>query len=145
LAADAAFSVGDYFYNNKSYDSALVAYTRFVERFPDNARAEEAQQLIHELGQVEAYKAYESAMEFFDAKNWKIAIEELTKVMEKFPETDVVYGCKANIASAHAQLGERQRALQMFDEIIEHWKDIEAARPAVFFAELHKRWIEAGR
>lgn len=145
LAADAAFSVGDYFYNNKSYDSALVAYTRFVERFPDNPRAEEAKQLIHELGQVEAYKAYEKAMEFFDAKNWKIAIEELTKVMEKFPETDVVYGCKANIASAHAQLGERRRALQMFDEIIVEWKDIEAARPAVFFAELHKRWIEAGR
>ncbi len=145
LAADAGFSVGDYFYNNKSYDSALVAYQHFVDRFPDNPRAEEAKQLIHELSQVEAFKAYETAMEFFDAKNWKVAIEELTKVMESFPGTDVVYGCKANIASAHAQLGERRRAVQMFDEIIEQWKDIEAARPAVFFAELHKRWIEAGR
>ena len=33
----------------------------------------------------------------------------------------------------------------VFDEIITEWKDVEAARPAVFFAELHKRWIEAGR
>ncbi len=145
LAADAGFSVGDYFYNNKSYDSALVAYQRFVERFPNHARVDEARQLIHELGQVEAYKAYETAMAFFDAKSWKVAIEELTKVMEKFPDTDVVYGCKANIASSYAQLGERRRALQMFDEIIGQWKEIEAARPAVFFAELHKRWIEAGR
>jgi outer membrane protein assembly factor BamD len=145
LAADAAFSVGDYFYNNKSYDSALVAYQQFVDRFPEHARTDEAKQLIRELGQVEAYKAYEAAMEFFDAKNWKVAIEELTKVMEKFPQTDVVYGCKANIASAHAQLGQRSRALKMFDEIITEWKDIEAARPAVFFSELHKRWIEAGR
>ncbi len=145
LAADASFSAGDYFYNNKSYDSALVAYQTFVMRFPENARVEEARQLIHELGQVEAYRQYERAMEFFDAKNWDVAADELKKIMEKYPDTDVVYGCKANIASALAQSGQRQAALRMFTEIIEQWQDIEAARPAVFFAELHKRWIESGR
>ena len=145
LAADASFSAGDYFYNNKSYDSALVAYQTFVDRFPDNPRSEEARQLIHELGQVGAYREYERAMEFFDAKNWDLAAEELKKVMEKYPNTDVVYGCKANVASALAQSGQRQTALKMFNEIIEQWQNIEAARPAVFFAELHKRWIESGR
>ena len=145
VAADAAFSIGDYYYNNKVYDSALVAYTYFADRFADNARVEEARGLIHELGQVEAYREYEAAMAYFDAKNWRIAAEELTKVMEKYPETDVVYGCKANVASSYAQLGDRQRALQMFNEIIEQWKDVEPAKPAVFFAELHKRWIEAGK
>ena len=145
VAADAQFTMGDYFYNQKSYDAALVAYQDFVNTFPSDSRLEEAKLLIKDLSQVEAYKAYEAAMAFFDAKNWKIAVEELTKVMEKYPDTEIVYGCKSNIASAYEQLGERKKALAVFDEIIAEWKDVEAARTAVFFAEMHKRWIEAGK
>jgi tetratricopeptide (TPR) repeat protein len=145
LAADAQFTIGDYFYNQKSYDSALVAYQAFLEKFPDDARVAEAQTLIKDLNQVEAFREYEAAMAFFDAKNWKVAIEELTKVMNKYPDTEIMYGCKANIASAYEQLGERKKALALFEEIIAEGKDKEAARTAVFFAELHKRWIEAGK
>jgi tetratricopeptide (TPR) repeat protein len=145
LAADAQFTLGDYYYNQKSYDSALVAYQDFVRLFPNEPRLEEANLLIKDLSQVEAYKAYESAMAFFDAKNWDVAIEELTKVMNKYPNTEIVYGCKTNIASAYEQMGERKKALALFDEIIADWKEVEAARTAVFFAEMHKRWIEAGK
>lgn len=145
LAADAQFTIGDYYYNQKNYDSALVAYQQFLAQFTDDPRGEEAKGLIRDLSQVEAYKEYEIAMAFFDAKNWKVAVEELTKVMNKYPNTDVVYGCKANIASAYEQLGERKKALAMFEEIIQEWKEIEAARPTVFFAEMHRRWIEAGK
>ena len=145
LAADAQFTIGDYYYNQKSYDAALIAYQTFTTLFPDEPRVEEANLLIKDLSQVEAYREYEAAMAFFDAKSWKVAIEELTKVMNKYPDTEIVYGCKANIASAHEQLGERRRATAMFDEIIRDWKEIEAAKTAVFFAEMHKRWIEAGK
>ncbi len=145
VAADAQFTVGDYYYNQKSYDSALVAYQDFVKIFPTEPRREEAKLLIKDLSQVEAYKAYEAAMAFFDAKNWKLAIEELAKVMAKYPDTEIVYGCKSNIASAYEQMGERKQALAVFDEIISEWKAVEAARTAVFFAEMHKRWIEAGK
>lgn len=145
VAADAQFTLGDYYYNEKSYDSALVAYQDFIKKFPDDPRVEEAKTLIHDLSQVEAYKAYEAAMAFFDAKNWQQAITALTEVMNKFPKTDIVYGCKANIASCYEQLGQRRKALQIFEEIVRDWKDIEAARSAVFFADLHKRWIEAGK
>jgi len=145
VAADAQFTMGDYYYNQKSYDSALVAYQDFARIFPSDSRLEEAKLLIKDLSQVEAYRAYEAAMAFFDAKNWKIAVEELTKVMEKYPNTEIVYGCKSNIASSYEQLGERKKALAVFDEIIAEWKDVEAARTAVFFAEMHKRWIEAGK
>ena len=144
VASDAAFTIGDYYYNQKSYDSALAAYQVFLDRFPDDARAEEARTLMNDLAQVEAYREYEVAMAFFDSKNWSVAVEELTKVMNKYPDSEIVYGCKTNIASSYEQLGERKKALELFDEVIRDWKDIEAARPAVFFAELHKRWIEAG-
>ena len=143
VAADAAFTIGDYYYNQKSYDSALTAYQVFLERFPNDERVEEARLLIKDLGQVEAYREYEAAMAFFDAKNWSVAVEELTKIMNKYPGSEIVYGCKTNIASAYEQLGERRKALELFEEIIREWKDIEAARSAVFFAEMHKRWIEA--
>lgn len=145
LAADAQFTIGDYYYNQKNYPAALSAYEQFVAQFADDVRVEEANGLIKDLSQVEAYKEYEIAMAFFDAKNWKVAVEELAKVMAKYPSADVVYGCKANIASAYEQLGDRKKALAMFDEIIQEWKEIEAARPTVFFAQMHKRWIEAGR
>ncbi|MBM4160773.1 MAG: tetratricopeptide repeat protein [Ignavibacteria bacterium] len=145
FAADAQFTIGDYYYNQKSYDAALTAYQTFTSLFPDEPRVEEARLLIKDLSQVEAYREYEAAMAFFDAKSWKVAIAELTKVMDKYPNTDIVYGCKANIASAHEQLGERRKAIALFDEIIKDWKEIEAAKTAVFFAEMHKRWIEAGK
>ncbi|TSA24541.1 outer membrane protein assembly factor BamD [bacterium] len=145
VAADAQFTIGDYYYNKQTYDSALTAYQTFVASFAGDPRFEEAKNLIKDLSQVEAYKAYETALAFFDAKNWKIAIEELTKVMVSYPTTDIVYGCKSNIASAYEQLGERKKALAVFDEIINEWKDLEAAKTAVFFAEMHKRWIEAGK
>jgi tetratricopeptide (TPR) repeat protein len=145
VAADAQFAIGDFYYNRKSYDSALTAYKEFVSSFASDPRVEEAKGLIKDLSQVEAYKAYETAMEFFDAKNWSVAVEELTKVAVKYPNTEIVYGCKTNIASAYEQLGERKKALAVFDEIIKDWKDLEPARTAVFFAEMHKRWIEAGK
>lgn len=145
LVADAQFTIGDYYYNQKNYDAALAAYQRFLDQFPAEPRSEEARGLIKDLSQVEAYKEYEAAMAFFDAKNWKVAVEELTKVMKNYPTTDVVFGCKANIASAYEQLGERKKALALFEEIIQEWKDIEAARPTVFFSEMHRRWIEAGK
>jgi tetratricopeptide (TPR) repeat protein len=145
VAADAQFAVGDFYYNQKSYDSALTAYQQFVSTFATDPRVEEAKALIKDLSQVEAYKAYEAAMAFFDAKNWSVAVEELTKVASKYPNTEIVYGCKTNIASAYEQLGERKKALSMFEEIIKDWKNLEAARTAVFFAEMHKRWIDAGK
>lgn len=145
IAAEAQFAIGDYHYNQKSYEAALGAYQAFVTLFPNESRVEEANQLIKDLSQVEAYKAYEAAMAFFDAKNWSLAITELTKVMEKYPSTDIVYGCKTNIASSYEQLGERKKALALFSEIVNDWKDVEAAKTAVFFAEMHKRWIEAGK
>ncbi|MBI3578375.1 MAG: tetratricopeptide repeat protein, partial [Ignavibacteriales bacterium] len=145
VAAEAQFAIGDYYYNQKSYEAALSAYQTFVTAFPNESRVEEATLLIKDLSQVEAYKAYESAMAFFDAKNWGLAVTELTKVMEKYPTTEIVYGCKANIASCYEQLGERKKALAIFSEIVSDWKDVEAAKTAVFFAEMHKRWIEAGK
>ncbi|MGB2869732.1 MAG: tetratricopeptide repeat protein [Bacteroidota bacterium] len=144
-AADAQFTIGDYYYNQKTYDSALLAYQTFLQLFSQDPRIEEAKSLIKDLSQVEAYKEYEAAMAFFEAKNWSQAVQELTRVMDKYPTTDVVYGCKANIASCYEQLGENKKAMTVFDEIIRDWKDLEIARPAVFFAELHKRWIEAGK
>lgn len=145
VAAEAQFAIGDYYYNQKSYDAALSAYQTFATSFPNESRVEEAKLLIKDLSQVEAYKAYEAAMAFFDAKNWSLAVTELTKVMEKYPNTDIVYGCKTNIASSYEQLGERKKALAIFNEIVNDWKDVEAAKTAVFFAEMHKRWIEAGK
>jgi len=144
-APDALFSIGDYYYNAKSYDSALVAYRMFWDAYPDDPRHPDTKTLIRDLSLVEAYNAYEKAMAYFEAKNWKQAIVELTSVMENYADTEVAYACKANIASSYEQLGESETALRLFNEIITEWSTVEDARSAVFFAELHRKWLSAGK
>ncbi len=144
-APDAQFSVGDYYYNTQQYEEAKDAYQVIVARYPDYSRYEEAKGLVHELAQINSYKEYERAMQAFDAKDYRKAIQELESVLKKYPDADVRFACEANIASAYSQLGEKAKALTMFNRIITKYSDTQAAQEVIFFAELHKRWIESGK
>lgn len=144
-APDAQFSIGDYYYNAQLYEEAKDAYQVIVDKYPDYLRYEEAKKLVHELAQINSYREYEHAMKTFDAKDYRGAISELESVLKKYPDADVHFACEANIASAYSQLGEKAKALALFDEIITKYADNQAAQEVIFFAELHKRWIESGK
>jgi TolA-binding protein len=144
-AADAQFSIGDYYYNKQNYDKAREAYTVIVTKFPDNVRAVTAASLIKELEQISSFKEYEMAMRPFDAKDYKKAIDALTALMKKYPDADVRYACEVNIASAYEELGQKKKSLDLFTDILTRYKDVPAAQNVIFFAEQHKRWIESGK
>jgi tetratricopeptide (TPR) repeat protein len=144
-APDAQFSIGDYYYNTQQYEKAKDAYQVIVDQYPDYSRYEEAKGLVHELAQINSYKDYERAMQTFDAKNYSKAIQELEAVLKKYPDADVHFACEANIASAYSQLGEKAKALALFNGIITKYADTQAAQEVIFFAELHKQWIESGK
>jgi TolA-binding protein len=144
-ASDAQFSIGDFYYNALSYDSARIAYQKILEKYPAYPRVEEAKSLVHELSQITSYREYEAGMRSFDDKDFATAIAKLEGVVQKYPGADVVSACEVNIASAYEQIGEREKALKLFEEIIKKYSPVSTAQTVVFFAELHKQWIESGR
>ncbi len=140
---DAYFSIGDYYYNNKEYQKAKEAYQVILERFKTYPRFDEAKNLVHELDQINSYQAYARAMIFFDNQDFSRAIPLLEEVIKTYPDADVRYASEANIASAYSELGDKKKALQLFNSIIEKYSGTTQAQMIVFFAEQHKRWLES--
>ena len=141
-APDAQFTIGDYHYNRKEYDLAKEAYLQVIERFPENPRAQQARQLIHELGQITSFQAYQEAVVLFDDKKYLAAIEAFERIIEQYPDTDVVVGSWANIGASYEQLSRWGEALKIYNTVIELYGDKPEHRDAVAFAAEHKTWIE---
>ncbi|MBP9211892.1 MAG: tetratricopeptide repeat protein [Bacteroidetes bacterium] len=142
-APDAQFSIGDYYYNNKQYEKAKNAYRVVVDKFPNYPRIQEAKDLVHELDQINSYQDYAKAMSLFDAQNFAGAIPMLEEVIKKYPDADVRFAAEANIASSYSELGNKKKALEIFNRIIEKYSGMPKAQMVVFFAEQHKRWLES--
>lgn len=141
----ALFTVGDYYYNSKDYARAQQAYEEFVSSYPNHDKVNEAKQLIRDLKLINAYAEYQEAMRYFDNKDYRKAIEELTKVWQKYPDSDIVVGCRVNIAAAYEQLGGWRTAAKMYEEIIRDYGNSsdDNARAAVLFAREHLEWLKS--
>jgi tol-pal system protein YbgF len=141
----ALFTIGDYYYNSKDYQKAQQAYEEFISMYPNHEKVEEARQLIKDLKLINIYAEYQEAMKYFDNKDYKRAIEELTKIWQKYPDSDIVVGCRVNIAAAYEQLGDWRRAAKMYEEIIRDYANSndDNARSAVIFAKEHLEWIKS--
>jgi tetratricopeptide (TPR) repeat protein len=141
----AMFTIGDYYYNQKRYSDAQTAYEKFIERYPNHRKVEEARQLIRDLKLINAYAEYQEAMKYFDNRDYHRAIEELKKVWEKYPDTDIVVGCRVNIAASYEQIGDFRRAARMYEEIIRDYQNStdDNARAAVIFAREHLEWLKS--
>ncbi len=141
----ALFTIGDYYYNTKDYARAQQAYEEFVASYPNHEKVDEAKQLIRDLKLINVYAEYQEAMRYFDNKDYRKAIEELTKVWKKYPDSDIVVGCRVNIAAAYEQLGDWRTAAKMYEEIIRDYGDSndDNARAAVLFAREHLEWLKS--
>ncbi|CUS99064.1 tetratricopeptide repeat protein [Candidatus Chrysopegis kryptomonas] len=141
----ALFTIGDYYYNSKDYTKAQKAYEEFVASYPEHEKASEAKQLIRDLKLINVYAEYQEAMKYFDNKDYRKAIEELTKIWQKYPDSDIVVGCRVNIAAAYEQLGDWRRAAKMYEEIIRDYENSndDNARAAVLFAREHLEWLRS--
>ncbi|MFN3134864.1 MAG: tetratricopeptide repeat protein [Candidatus Kryptonium sp.] len=141
----ALFTIGDYYYNLKDYQKAQQAYDEFVRLYPEHEKVNEAKQLIKDLKLINVYAEYQEAMRYFDNKDYRRAIEELTKIWQKYPDSDIVVGCRVNIAASYEQLGDWKRAAKMYEEIIRDYENSndDNARAAVIFAREHLEWIKS--
>jgi TolA-binding protein len=145
FAGDALFTIGDYYYNIKDYVKSSEAYSNLINKFPNYEKIEEAKSLVYDLSQINSYLEYEQAMKLFDARNYKKAIEELTKLLEKYPEASIIVGCQVNIAASYEMLEDYREAAKWYRRIIENYSNSkdDNERSAVFFAKEHLEWIES--
>ncbi|MHC1736767.1 MAG: tetratricopeptide repeat protein [Ignavibacteriaceae bacterium] len=143
-AGDALFTIGDYYYNTKDYVKSSEAYTALISKFPNYEKIEEAKTLVYDLSQINSYLEYEKAMKLFDARDYQKAIEELTKLFNKYPDASIAVGCQVNIAASYEMLEEFQDAAKWYRQIINKYSKSEDdnERSAVFFAKEHLDWIE---
>ena len=144
FAGDGIFTIGDYYYNSKDYLKSAEAYSELVSKFPNYPKVEEAKTLLYDLSQINSYLEYEQAMKYFDARKYEKAIEELTKLYNKYPDASIVVGCQVNIAASFEMLEEYRKAAEWYKKIIDRYsssKD-DNERGALSFAKEHLEWIE---
>ncbi len=141
----ALFTIGDYYYNLKDYTKAQQAYEEFITAYPEHEKAKEAEMLIRDLKLINVYAEYQEAMKYFDNKDYRKAIEELTRIWQKYLDSDIVVGCRVNIAAAYEQLGDWRKAARMYEEIIRDYGNStdDNARAAVLFAKEHLEWLRS--
>lgn len=144
FAPHGLFTIGDYYYNIKDYQNASIYYSELKKKYPNYEKISEIDELLYDLSQINSYLEYEKAMRYFDDKNYQKAIEELMKILNKYPDASVAVGCRVNIAASYEMLENKKEAIKWYDEVIRLYKDSkdENERSAYFFAKEHKEWLE---
>lgn len=144
FAPHGLFTIGDYYYNIKDYQNASMYYSELKKKYPNYEKIPEVDELLYDLSQINSYLEYEKAMKYFDDRNYERAIEELMRVLKKYPDASVAVGCRVNIAASYEMLENKKEAIKWYDEVIKLYKDSkdENERAAYFFAKEHKEWLE---
>ncbi len=145
FSGDGLFTIGDYYYNKKDYINAAQAYEELIAKFPNYSKVEEAKKLVYDLSQINSYLEYEQAMKFFDGHKYEKAIEELTKLYQKYPDASIAVGCQVNIAASYEMIEEYKKAAEWYKKIIDKYSKSEDdnERSALNFAKEHLDYIES--
>ena len=101
---------------------AIVAFTEFIERYPNSKRNEAFSNLIKELTERLKEKAYLNAYTYYKVQRYKSAVVALRNALKQFPETphreDILYLIAvSNYRLAHNSIEEKQgeRYLSLLD------------------------------
>jgi outer membrane protein assembly factor BamD len=101
---------------------AIVAFTEFIERYPNSKRNEAFSNLIKELTERLKEKAYLNAYTYYKVQRYKSAVVALRNALKQFPETphreDILYLIAvSNYRLAHNSIEEKQgdRYLNLLD------------------------------
>ena len=117
--AEMSFNAGD-------YDRAHALFRRIREEHPGSEAAEEAAAVLPQLREVIAFQEYTAAMERFnravdeeDDDQLRGSLAPLEEVWRRYPDTPGGVGAKLNTGVCLQRLKEWQRAVEVFQEIID--------------------------
>jgi tetratricopeptide (TPR) repeat protein len=145
FAAKAQFTIGDYHYNNRSYDQALASYSVLIDAYPEAPETQRAEALVEELSEIEASLAYAKVMEQFEAKAYSEAIEGFKEIIQKYPDTYTQLAAYCNLGLTYEILRQWPQAVENYDETLSRGQDDIENSDVVNFARLHRDWIVENR
>ncbi len=153
FSASALFSVADYYYNVQRYEEALATYREVLAKYPDSEVSQKIPETIKELSETIAYIEYEKAFTIFsqakersDLNLYRQAVEGFRTVVEGYPGTESETGAYANMGFALEELGEFQKAVDAYDQVIKKFEQGGAVSQDAFtFARMHRDYIVANK
>ena len=115
----AQFSIGDYYYSKKEYERAQQAYRQVVAGYPQSGEAAKARQLIADLDEDLASRAYDDIFAEFDRGNYAAAVEGFEQIYRDYPQSYSALAALANKGVALEHLGDSQQARGTYQKVIE--------------------------
>ena len=150
--AASQFTLGDYYYGEKTYDQATNAYQTFLQLFPqdklqskDKGLRRKAETLLGHLSEIEAYNVYAEGEKYFDAQDYDTAVTIFQDVITRFPGSDQAVNAAVNIAAAYMAQEEYRKAGEEFQRVVDNYSGDSRFTPQVDFARQQLEALEEAR
>ena len=132
----AQFTLGDYAYSRKRLEEARETYREVVSMYPGTPEADKAAELIADLTEDIASRAYEAAFADLDQGRYVTAVEGFEAVYAAYPETYSGLAALANKGVALEKLGDNRQAREAYERVIDIASARSEAASIVEFARL---------
>jgi tol-pal system protein YbgF len=152
-AAVSLYSVADYYYNAGKYEEALATYQEVLSKYPDSDVSKKIPETIAELTETVAYVDYEKAFTTFsqakersDLNLYREAAALFEDIVKKYPGTESEIGSYANMGFAYEELGEYQKAVDAYNQVIKKYEsNASVSMDAFTFARTHRDYLQANK
>ncbi len=145
FAPSAQFTLGDYYFNQEEYERAASAYEKVITDHANSEMVVQAQELLGELKEIQAYLKYEEAMALFDQQEYDRAARALLEVVTAYPETETRAGAMANLGMSCEFLHKWKEAAGIYEQLLEDYGERPESAAAVAFSREHLNWILKNR
>ncbi len=115
----AQFSIGDFYYSKRDFAQAQAAYRQVFQRYPGTTEAKKAQELIRDLNEDLASKAYDEVFVDFDRGNYTEAARGFERVYADFPGSYSALAALANKGVALEHLGNSDDARGTYARVLQ--------------------------
>ncbi|MEM9367480.1 MAG: tetratricopeptide repeat protein [Planctomycetota bacterium] len=136
LHLDSMMMVGESRFKQENYDTALRAYAKareFIEAKNESSRTlrDATDRQVREL--VYLHGGQSAAQ----LKQWDVAIDWYDELRERFPATNYLPQVFYETAFAHQQRGDLQRAIKLYTEVADKFRNVLAAQARFMMGEIY--------
>ena len=118
----AQFTIGDFYYNTRSYGEALRAYRHLIARYPESDEAARAESLVDELNEIEASLEYAEVMKLFEAKKYEEALAGFEQIIQKYPGTYTELAAHCNMGLSYEIMRRWKKAAESYETGRQEWR-----------------------